>query len=459
MTEDVPILQEELVSVIRDLRQPAGDDPRFSSLESITANQTAFLSRVHDTWKRLHNHSLQEILKIESLARAPDAKRYPKEFSEFLRYVELIWRRTNDAIVWSLFNMEGHYIRRMCLRKPRPVLSESNHKALIPLIEQLNSDPLTFALWSDATCCVDIGDVISRSFSGKPSGLLEVKSGAVNEAILDLIHSKDESAISLKSLEALAFAHGDNAIKQMGRILRQMQTNSQVSEVLMTDKGFDPLHKLPIEIKEAKTKDHSYDKMLASYFEISDKMPVLECIEGCLWVYIDQDPNKTYEDRIKSFTKSLYERDSRLREWNKDRYGLDHLREVVPLNANLMEPFAIPIFYRPFEPERIEQVVLGKLYNRVLLYFDWQNYERIFEDLGAHLTWSTTKRARAESSVPHEKRTVVIGNRIPVVSLSTGEKLEGYSKIYRVFFEGILPSVIAAQYIEMLKMQSKTKEE
>lgn len=61
--------------------------------------------------------------------------------------------------------------------------------------------------------------------------------------------------------------------------------------------------------------------------------------------------------------------------------------------------------------------------------------------------------------MPHEKRTVVIGNRIPVVSLSTGEKLEGYSKIYRVFFEGILPSVIAAQYVEMLKMQSKTKEE
>jgi hypothetical protein len=102
-------------------------------------------------------------MKIESILKSPTSKRYPQDFADFLRYVALIWRRINDAIVWSLFGMEGHYIRRLCLRKQRPTLLEANPKAIMPLLEELNADPLTFALWSDATSCVDIGDIISRT--------------------------------------------------------------------------------------------------------------------------------------------------------------------------------------------------------------------------------------------------------------------------------------------------------
>jgi hypothetical protein len=86
-----------------------------------------------------------------------------------------------------------------------------------------------------------------------------------------------------------------------------------------------------------------------------------------------------------------------------------------------------------------------------LLHLDWQAYESLYPRLGARLTWSTAKRARAQSSVPHEKKTVVVGNRIPILSLDTGETLEGHAKMYRVYFEGILPSVVAAQYVEMLR--------
>lgn len=459
MPDYSPIIQEEIASIILELRQPAGDDPRFSSLESITSNRSEFLPRVHATWKRLHSRSLQEIMKIELILKSPISKRYPQDFADFLRYVALIWRRINDAIVWSLFGMEGHYIRRLCLRKQRPTLLEANPKAIMPLLEELNADPLTFALWSDATSCVDIGDIISRSFSGKPNGILEVKSGTVNQAISNLIHSKEENAVSLKAFDGLAAAHGRDAIKQMGRVLRQVQTLSQVEEILRSDKGFDPLHKVPIEIKQAQTEDRSYDGMLSSYIAASDKTPILECIDGCLWVYIDQDPEKTFTDRIQGFTSALYARDSRLREWNKARYGLDVLGELVSLDANLMEPMAVPIFYRPFEPHRIRDILLGRLKNRILFYFDWLNYAKVFETLGAQLTWSTRKAARAQSSLPHEKRTVVIGDRIPIVSLPNGEKLEGHSKIYRVFFEGIMPSVVAAQYVEMLQRASLGQEE
>ncbi len=454
MAEATPIIQEEIVSIIRGLRQPAGDDSKFSSLEAISANRNSFIEQVHKTWKHLHTRSIEEILKIESSLKSPEVKKLPEDFPAFLKYIELIWRRINDAIIWTMHNMEGHYVRRLCLRKPRPSLSESNAKAMVPLIEQLNSDPLTFALWSDATCCVDVGDIISRSFSGKPNGIIEVKTGRVNEDILELIHSTDSNTDYFKEIEALASVHGAEAVKQMGRVLRQMETTAQVTQVLRTDRGFDPLHKMPIEILQSNTVDKSYDEVLGECIEASSKKPVLECIEGCLWIYVDQDQNKTYREVIQEFTELVYAKNPKLREWNRDRYGRDYLAEVIPLDANLLEPFAVPIFLRHFEPEIVKQVLLGRLKDRVLLYFDWDNYKKIFEEFGARLTWSTPKQARAQSSVPHENRTVVIGNRIPIITLQNGERISGYSRIYRVFFEGILPSVIAAQYVEMLRMSS-----
>jgi hypothetical protein len=62
----IPI-QDELPVIIRALRQPAGDDPRFQSMELIRQNRAEFLKRVHATWKQIHNRSLEEILQIEAI--------------------------------------------------------------------------------------------------------------------------------------------------------------------------------------------------------------------------------------------------------------------------------------------------------------------------------------------------------------------------------------------------------
>src|SRR5262249_1388621 len=46
------------------------------------------------------------------------------------------------------------------------------------------SDPQSIAIWSDATTCVDLGDLVCRSFSGKLNGFFEAKAGAMNDRIL-----------------------------------------------------------------------------------------------------------------------------------------------------------------------------------------------------------------------------------------------------------------------------------
>jgi hypothetical protein len=41
----------------------------------------------------------------------------------------------------------------------------------------------------------------------------------------------------------------------------------------------------------------------------------------------------------------------------------------------------------------------------------------------------------------------------PEISLPQGPSVTGHSKVSRVYFDGILPSIIAAQYVEMLQAQ------
>lgn len=80
-----------------------------------------------------------------------------------------IWRRINDAIVWVLLGYKDHVIRTVCHRKGRPQLASANPDAIRTLFNNLNSDPMTIAIWSDATTCVDLGDIFCKSLSGSPA--------------------------------------------------------------------------------------------------------------------------------------------------------------------------------------------------------------------------------------------------------------------------------------------------
>jgi hypothetical protein len=69
----------------------------------------------------------------------------------------------------------------------------------------------------------------------------------------------------------------------------------------------------------------------------------------------------------------------------------------------------------------------------------------------AELVWSTNKEGRSQRSKPMAQRRLSLGDRIPRVQWQDKRYLEGFSKIYRVLFEGITPTSIAAQYVEVVK--------
>ena len=74
-------------------------------------------------------------------------------------YSRHVWRKVNDAIIWSALGHQRHMVKRLCLYRRRTYLTENNDLSALATIKQLNADPLALAIWNDATSCVDIGDV------------------------------------------------------------------------------------------------------------------------------------------------------------------------------------------------------------------------------------------------------------------------------------------------------------
>ncbi len=449
----VPI-QIELPKLIRMLREPAGDDPRFVSLEAIEANRQAFNEKVHTTWKYLHGRSLDEILAVETILSSDRRTKLPKDFIWYLERTMAIWRRINDAIVWMLVRGQDHVIRTVCHRKNRPRLTDANPIALRRFLDNINSDPQTIAIWSDATSCVDVGDVVCRSFSDKPNGFIEVKEGTMNDRILELMEVKATSDVIVNEIMAFADEHGPKAMKQLERVVKQRERYNQFMDIIDHDHGFDPRREANVTIQETTATPKSYDQDLQMIIDASEDAPALRCIDRCLWIYVDRDVSKSPDAKIADFKSKLTMASPITLQWFKVHFGNNEPFHPVALEGNLTCPEAIPLFLRQLEPETVRDVIIGKLMSSVFLFLDWYELGRIVADLGAKLTWSSQKKGRSERAKPRMQRLLSFGDRIPRVQLSDSKYVEGFSKIYRVFFEGFTPTSIATQYIEILKSTS-----
>jgi hypothetical protein len=452
----IPI-QDELPTLIRTLRKPAGDDPRFASLEAIEANRPAFMEEVHSTWKYLHNRSLDEILTIEKVLSSEPRKKLPQGFVWYLERTIALWRRINDAIVWTLLREQDHVIRTVCHRKNRLRLTDANPIAIRKFLDNINADPQSIAIWSDATSCIDVGDVLCRSFSGGLNGFFEAKAGTMNDRIFELLEVKGGPEDTISAITDFADKYGPKAVKQLERFLKQGQRYNQVMDIIDHDRGFHPQHQAEVVVQESTTQLKRYDQELQLIIDASDHGPVLQCIDRCLWVYVDRDTSKDPEEKSAAFERKLTAASPITLQWFIQQFGTDEPFGPVAMEDNLTCPEAIPLLLRQLEPETVRDVLIGKLMSCVFLFVDWYELGRIVAELGAELAWSSTKRGRSQRSKPKLRRQLSFGDRIPRVQLKK-RYCEGFSKIYRVLFEGITPSSIAAQYVEGLRSDTVAPE-
>jgi hypothetical protein len=85
-----------------------------------------------------------------------------------------LWRRVNDAVAWGMLGRR-EMIRQLCQHRVRPTLIESNPQSVAMVLDDINKDPLSMAIWNDATTFLDVGDITARRSGTKELDFIELK--------------------------------------------------------------------------------------------------------------------------------------------------------------------------------------------------------------------------------------------------------------------------------------------
>jgi hypothetical protein len=194
----------------------------------------------------------------------------------------------------------------------------------------------------------------------------------------------------------------------------------------------------------------TYDRELQDAIDAAVGKPLLRCIDRCLWVYVDGNREKAPQQKIEEFRAAIRTAAPQALPWIDQQFEGKLSFEAVTLETNLEIPEAIPLFLRELKPETIRDVLLGHLMRSVFLFLDWKELTAMVKEQGAEMEWSSFKEGRRQQAKPFAQRFLTIGGRVPRIRLESGNYIDGFSKLCRIYFDGITPSSIVAQYIEVL---------
>ncbi|MCD6318031.1 hypothetical protein J7M02_03070, partial [Candidatus Aerophobetes bacterium] len=184
---------------------------------------------------------------------------------QYLMIQEAAFRELANSIVWILFGGTRGYLRRLVNPDSRHgYLCDKNWKSVMSVIERINKEKDRFALMSDITSTVGIGDILVWG----PEGLkiIEVKESKINEKILKLIEIENGPE-SIDSTFRKIGVQNPSVYKQITRVIRQLERMRRFEEIYLTDQGTDSLTGERIHIIKSKHKGESINFIIGKLIE------------------------------------------------------------------------------------------------------------------------------------------------------------------------------------------------
>ncbi len=191
-----------------------------------------FANKCHEGFKLAQDKILNALLDIEreSASYREKIKRAAtkREIEDMrvrlgrLFFQEAVFKEVANVISWTILGMDRISIK--ALQQPdmhHKSLLESNIQSLIEVAEHYNKDRDKFALITDITSCIGMGDLIIIDTKENKFYLAEVKEGKVNNIILGTLTGGDVDAAEnyLTSLDDGRAAK--SFLKQFKRVLDQ----------------------------------------------------------------------------------------------------------------------------------------------------------------------------------------------------------------------------------------------
>jgi hypothetical protein len=261
---------------------------------------------------------------------------------------EALYRMAMDTIAWQMLERQLCYARRFFREQRQPSLSNSNLESVVTAARGLREQkPDSMPLITDLTNFIQIGDIIHFDPHHGVT-IAEVKQGEKNHEILKLatFYRNSECEHFKKLVSETETSH---TVKQMERMLRQMDRMDFAATVLGSGKGKDPDSKLEIHIPEPYIPIEDWDVELNELFEdAAEKGWAINVIDDCLFV-------GAYAKHMLPASPIAF------LGW-LDAFCGGEFIPVARLTDSVGQPLALPLFAIPTSPERMMNLLFGRLH-------------------------------------------------------------------------------------------------
>lgn len=345
-------------------------------------------------------------------------------------------RHFADFIAWQIFNNDYYKARRFYSgNRNRPDLLNTNLQSVLEAVEYFHDqDDLNFALISDLTSFVDIGDILLVNKSNILT-VVECKEGEVQSKVndfLDEILKDDFNATKLDLRDK-----NKKFFSQAKRTLNQIEKGYKVSSFINKEEGVDPFSDTYIKVFEATNPREYYFENLIKLIEASkhDKYASEE-IEGAIYIGVYRGENDRH---FSHFYFNLV-----VKEIYKKHIIVDYLN-IVGL------PLKEPLFFKPFGVETIFDIMFGRV--QIFLAIDLDKFIERFNERGIKARWLNRKETHKLLVSGMKNKPFIFDNKAIEIIMNEQKVILGDSFIIYLLLDNITPS----SYIDRWKSIKKMK--
>lgn len=414
-----------------------------------------FMVCCHDGFKKAQDRIISNVIIIqeeqekikEELKKARIQKNKTdiavlQKKEKHLEFTATLFKHCADALVWQLIQGQLWISRRLYLKVGgSKKLKDVNLKSAITVANKINSNPLNFALITDITNNVQVGDLIG--FIDGDFVIAELKEGVKNFEVLEVIEELSSKPTKAEEIYN-RYANNPKFIEHLERTIKQKKTLQDIVHILSTDKGIEPTSQKEIKILTPNEETPTYIKRLSALEkQLSErKFWAYDIIDDCLHIGIYKG-----EQRFGGAALLQAIADGE----NKSNVVIvDILSVIKSLNK--------PIFYLPFSVDFIFDLI----FQRTKLYFmlDLDNYMELYKNYDFTAEWATTKETAKANEIAKGYDILKSKNRGIKIKSKNNTDFDMWlsnGTLTRMFFEHVYPSYTA--YSTHYYIQPSDKEE
>lgn len=442
---------EEFEEIVRELFHYVGEygitrkqlniDPSKNSPE----DYAEFTQQVHTGYRLGQQLILKEIIpllgEVEIIKREKQEARTAKDKKlvashsvreEIALFKIQVLRHFADQMAWLVFKDQYHIVRRLHSgNRTRPSLLHSNLQSLLYIVDELHSrSPMNFALISDLTTFIDVGDLLLVEH--KKYTIIECKEGPVQKKVFEFINEMEKDEFDPAKLDYTGVT--EKFFDQLDRTLNQLQRSARLQEFIKTEKGKDPFKGVPINVVDTKIVDRHYFEELEDLIEESRKTDsACGTIEEIIYVAVFRgDKLEPSEFIFKEMVKKV----------NPQMIQVDYASLIyIPLKR--------PLLFKPFGVETIFDLLFSRL--KIFLAVDIEKFIAYMNDNAVPTKWLSKKETQRYIENSKSYRPFIQNHRAISITSTSGQIILGDSFLTQLLFDNLRPSSLVERYMAMIQ--------